>query len=178
MRKGDCLKLLFCFLLRQTILLDLEAHMEKSKKNGSKKPYTKKKVLLDVIIMAVIMLLSYLLPYVSYTYNKNSYSLLGIRFLTGTRVMKWSVIITTNYYALTLLIISILLIITAIFFYRIKIRIAGMLLTVLGILELLLSFLLSKNMISLLSKGKNVSPGIGTVLLICVGVALIIRSLY
>ncbi len=153
--------------------------MEENKKRVLKKLLPRNsRIPFDLIIIAVLIAISFIFPFVSYTYNKKTYGLKGIRFLTGTSVMKGTVPISMNYWAIGILVIALLILVLAFIYKKLKIRTWGTLLAILGVAQLVLGVALSKDIFAILSKGKNVKLGIGMVLLILLGILIIARSFH
>ncbi len=133
---------------------------------------------ITMIAAAVLTLISFMLPFAGYVYSKKAYGIKGLRFLTGASVMRGTVTIPVNYWALGIVVIAVLVVLLALFFHRMKVRMAGMLMTVFGVLELVLGVVLSKDIKAVLSEGKNVSPGVGVIVITAVGIILIATGLY
>lgn len=140
----------------------------------------RQKILLDVIILAVLQVLMLMFPIATYVYKKKLYQIKGLRFLTGTTIMKGKTVIEPNIWAMLIVISAVLLIIVAVLSIRIKANVAGTLILVLSLIEFASAIVLSKNVVKLLedAKGKNVALSTGSIVMVVIAVLLIVRAFY
>ena len=94
-----------------------------------------RKPLFDVALLAVISaVVFFLLPIAQYTYNKTTYGLTGLRFLTGANVMGGKVYIAPVPMLFVFLAIFVLTLLLGLLFSKIKPSVGGILTLVLQIL--------------------------------------------
>lgn len=141
---------------------------------------SKNHILFDVIVMAVLQIVVFMLPVASYVYRKNTYAIKGVRFLTGTSVMKGNAAIEPNLWAWIMVAAAIMIILLAVSAVKLKGRLTGLVLLILGIIELVLAIVFSKDVISILkdAKGKNAALDLGSILLVVMSVLIIVRAFH
>ena len=135
--------------------------------------------LFDVVLLAVISaVVFFLLPVAQYTYNKTTYGLPGLRFLTGANVMGGKVHIAPVPMLFVFLAIFVLTILLGLLFSKIKPSVGGILLLVVGLLQMAWAVLTNTQIENIMTGVKKVSSGLGLTLLMFLGVIIMIRGFY
>ena len=138
------------------------------------------RVLIDVMLLGIFQILAFMLPVATYVYKKKMYVIKGLRFLTGATIMKGKTTIELNIWAILMVVVAALVIITGVLFVKIKAKYIGTVLLVLSVAEFVFSVVLSKAVVSILSeaKGKSVALAAGSIIMVVFPVLMIIRSFH
>lgn len=135
--------------------------------------------LFDVVLLAIISaVVFFLLPIAEYTYQKTTYGVLGLRFLTGTAVMGGKVQINPVPMLFVFLVLFVATILIGLLFSKIKSTVGGILLLVVGLLQMAMAVLTNTQIENIMDGVKNVSCGLGLTLLMILGVVIMIRGFY
>ena len=138
-----------------------------------------RKPLFDVALLAVISaVVFFLLPIAEYTYNKTIYGLTGLRFLTGANIMKGKVHIAPVPMLFVFLAIFVLTLLLGLLFSKIKPSLGGILLLVVGLLQMAWAVLTNTQLENIMAGAKKVTSGTGLTLLMFLGVIIMIRGFY
>ncbi len=138
------------------------------------------RIMFDVILLGILSLVTFLFPVATYVYRKKLYSIKGSRFLTGVTIMKGKVEVPTNTWAILMVVVAALVILTGILFVKVKAKYAGTTLLVLSTAEFVLSIVFSKNVVSTLeaAKGKQVALAYGSILMVIFALLMLIRAFH
>ena len=138
------------------------------------------RVLIDVMLLGIFQILAFMLPVATYVYKKKMYVIKGLRFLTGATIMKGKTTIEPNIWAILMVVVAVIVIITGVLFIKIKAKYIGTVLLVLSVAEFVFSVVLSKAVVNILSeaKGKSVSLAAGSIIMVVFPVLMIIRSFH
>ena len=138
------------------------------------------RVLIDVMLLGIFQILALMLPVATYVYKKKMYVIKGLRFLTGATIMKGKTTIEPNIWAVLMVVVAVIVIITGVLFIKIKAKYIGTVLLVLSVAEFVFSVVLSKVVVDILSaaKGKSVSLAVGSIIMVVFPVLMIIRSFH
>lgn len=138
------------------------------------------RVLIDVMLLGIFQILALMLPVATYVYKKKMYVIKGLRFLTGATIMKGKTTIEPNIWAILMVVVAVIVIITGVLFIKIKAKYIGTVLLVLSVAEFVFSVVLSKVVVDILSaaKGKSVSLAVGSIIMVVFPVLMIIRSFH
>lgn len=135
--------------------------------------------LFDVVLLAVISAVVFLmLPAAQYTYNKKTYGLTGLRFLTGANVMGGKVHIDPVPMLFVFILIFVLTLLLGLLFSKIKPSVGGILLLVVGLLQMAWAVLTNTQIENIMTGVKKVSSGLGLTLIMLLGVVVMIRGFY
>ena len=138
-----------------------------------------RKPLFDVALLAVISAVVFLLlPIAEYTYQKTTYGLSGLRFLTGANVMGGKVYIAPVPMLFVFLLIFVLTLLLGLLFSKIKPSVGGVLVLVVGLLQMAWAVLTNTQIENIMEDVKKVSSGLGLTLLMFLGVIIMIRGFY
>ena len=138
-----------------------------------------RKPLFDVALLAVISaVVFFLLPVAQYTYNKTTYGLTGLRFLTGASVMGGKVYIAPVPMLFVFLLLFVLTLLLGLLFSKIKPSVGGVLLLVVGLLQMAWAVLTNTQLENITDGLKKVTSGLGLTLLMFLGVVIMIRGFY
>lgn len=137
------------------------------------------KPLFDVAVLAVISaVVFFLLPIAEYTYNKTTYGLAGLRFLTGAAVMGGKVHIYPVPMLFVFLVIFAATLLLGLLFSKFRPSLGGVLLLVVGLLQMAWAVLTNTQIENITGGLKKVSSGLGLTLLMLLGVIIMIRGFY
>ena len=140
---------------------------------------TQGKILFDVIILAVVSALCMLLPFAHYTYRKVEYTISGLKFVTGTTIQNGELPIASQGLLIAFVVSLVIAVIVALVFPAIKkIRLAGFLVILAGILQLLFSVLFTMQVQYVLADAKKAGTSFGAWLIAVLGVAVIARGFH
>lgn len=135
--------------------------------------------LFDVALLAIISaVVFFLLPVAQYTYQKKTYGLPGLRFLTGANVMGGKVHIDPVPMLFVFIFIFVLTLLLGLLFSKIKPSVGGILLIVVGLLQMAWAVLTNTQIENIMEDVKKVSSGLGLTLLMFLGVIIMIRGFY
>lgn len=135
--------------------------------------------LFDVALLAIISaVVFFLLPVAQYTYQKKTYGLPGLRFLTGANVMGGKVHIDPVPMLFIFIVIFVLTLLLGLLFSKIKPSVGGILLIVVGLLQMAWAVLTNTQIENIMEDVKKVSSGLGLTLLMFLGVIIMIRGFY
>lgn len=135
--------------------------------------------LFDVVLLAIISaVVFFLLPIAQYTYQKKTYGLPGLRFLTGANVMGGKVHIDPVPMLFVFIVIFVLTLLLGLLFSKIKPSVGGILLLVVGLLQMAWAVLTNTQIENIMTGVKKVSSGLGLTLLMFLGVIIMIRGFY
>lgn len=138
-----------------------------------------RKPLLDVALLAVISaVIFFLMPIARYTYQKKVYDLPGLRFLTGTTVMGGKVRIDPVPMLFIFIAIFALVLLLGLFFSKIKPSVGGVLIIVVGLLQMAWAVLTNTQLENITTGLKKVTSGVGLTLIMLLGVLIMIRGFY
>lgn len=140
---------------------------------------TQGKILFDVIILAVVSALCMLLPFAHYTYRKVEYTISGLKFVTGTTIQNGELPIASQGLLIAFVASLVIAIIVALVFPAIKkIRLAGFLVILAGILQLLFSVLFTMQVQYVLADAKKAGTSFGAWLIAVLGLVVIARGFH
>jgi ABC-type polysaccharide transport system permease subunit len=133
-------------------------------------------VLFDVIALAVISALCFLLPFAQYSHRNSMYGFAGYLFLTGAKIMNGTVSVSPVPMLYISLVLNILTICIAIAFKKMKGKTGGILLLFAGILQMGFAVLSATQMTNVMQGAKKVEPAFGLTALAMLGLLIIIRA--
>lgn len=133
--------------------------------------------MLSGVILSVLMLVCMLLPYANYTYKKMVYTLSGFEFLTGGTISGGKVTYGTNVTVVLSLVFTVLILVLAAAYPKMKKTISAGLITLLGIFMVVANIIFANQLESALDGAKKVSVAYGNVILIVLAVLVVIRGL-
>lgn len=137
------------------------------------------RILIDLIVLNVLAALCMLLPFVSYTYKGIDYTIMGIQFLTGTRIRGGQTIIAPQGILWVFMAVLALAIVLAVVFPRIKgVHAAGLFVVAAGIVQLVTSVGFSMLVPTILSDVKNGKVQYGVWITMAIGLAIIAKGFY
>ena len=140
---------------------------------------TRGKILIDLIVLAVISALCLLLPFATYTYKKVKYTISGLKFITGTAIQKGQLVIAPQWMLIVFAVALVLTILLAVFFPKIKkIRLAGFLVIVAGIIQLACGVFFTMQLQYILEDAKKVGTQYGAWLIVALGIIVIARGFH
>lgn len=140
---------------------------------------TQGKILFDVIILAVISALCMLLPFAHYTYRQIKYTISGLKFVTGTTIQNGELPIASQWLLIAFVAALVITIVVALVFPAIKkIRLAGFLVILAGILQLLFSVLFTMQVQYILADAKKAGTSYGAWLAALLGLIVIARGFH
>lgn len=140
---------------------------------------TQGKILFDVIILAVVSALCMLLPFAHYTYRKVEYTISGLKFVTGTTIQNGELPIASQGLLIAFVVSLVIAVIVALVFPAIKkIRLAGFLVILAGILQLLFSVLFTMQVQYVLADAKKAGTSFGAWLIAVLGLVVIARGFH
>ena len=140
---------------------------------------TQGKILFDVIILAVVSALCMLLPFAHYTYRKVEYTISGLKFVTGTTIQNGELPIASQGLLIAFVVSLVIAVIVALVFPAIKkIRLAGFLVILAGILQLLFSVLFTMQGQYVLADAKKAGTSFGAWLIAVLGLVVIARGFH
>lgn len=137
---------------------------------------TKGKILFDMIVLAVISILCYIAPFAAYTYRKVRYTISGFEFLTGKTIMKGAVAVEPLVILWAGVVISVLMIVAAVLYSRLKSKWSGLILLLLGAGHIIINVIFATQIGSILSEAKKVGVMYGSVILMVIGILAVIRG--
>lgn len=140
----------------------------------------KNRILFDVIALAILSVVAFLMPLVTYVYQGKFYGLKGIRFLTGAVIMEGKKVIEPNFWAIMIVVLAALFIVTAIVFVKISPRVAGTFLLVLSVAQFAVSAIFAKSVASMIEaeRGKQVTLSTGSLMMVVLAALLLIRAFH
>ena len=137
------------------------------------------RVLIDTILIAILSVAVFaIMPMAEYTYQKVAYGVTGINLLTGVTIMGGSLQIFGVPMLSVFLLLALLTVVLALIFPKIKASVGGIILLILGILQLGMSVLTESQIETIMSGAKKVSSGSAITLLALLGVVLMVRGFY
>ncbi|WP_346698580.1 ABC transporter permease subunit [Catenibacillus scindens] len=137
------------------------------------------KILWDVIILSILSVLCFLLPFAHYTYHRVQWTVSGLQFITGTSVQDGEVVIASQWLLIAFIAAAVLSIVFALVFPKIKkIRLAGFLIILGGILELLFSVLFTMQVQYIMADARNAGTSYAAWLLALIAVITIARGFH
>lgn len=140
---------------------------------------TQGKILFDVIILAVVSALCMLLPFAHYTYRKVEYTISGLKFVTGTTIQNGELPIASQGLLIAFVVSLVIAVIVALVFPAVKkIRLAGFLVILAGILQLLFSVLFTMQVQYVLADAKKAGTSFGAWLIAVLGLVVIARGFH
>lgn len=144
--------------------------------NGESIP--QKKLTIDILILSVVMLVVYALPFASYTYKKVKYTISGIEFIVGKTVAGGKAVIPTNIMLSVALACVVLLLFISITGNKLNIKLKAGLMVIFGIIVVISNIYLSMQLTKLLRGVKNVGISYGSVIFIVAGIITVVRGFY
>ena len=140
---------------------------------------TQGKILFDVIILAVLSALCMLLPFAHYTYRQVQYTISGLKFVTGTTIQNGEIPIGSQWLLLAFVASLVIAIIVALVFPAIKkIRLAGFLVILAGILQLLFSVLFTMQVQYILADARKAGTSYAAWLAAALAIVVIARGFH
>lgn len=138
-----------------------------------------KQLRLDLLIGGVLMLVGLFLPFISYTYKKQTYTLAGTSLITGKTILGGSVTLAPNATVIILLIASICVILSGVFAKTFGAS-KGFAIAAVGTIVALVCNIYFASSISdkLGNKAKNVGITGGSILILIVSLIVMIWALY
>lgn len=138
-----------------------------------------RKPLFDVALLAVISaVVFFLLPIAQYSYQKNTYGLPGLRFLTGISVMGGKVYIAPVPMLFVFLVLFAATLVIGLLFGKMRPAAGGVALLIVGLLQMAWAVLTNTQIENITEGLKKVSSGLGLTLLMFLGVIIMIRGFY
>lgn len=134
--------------------------------------------MIDIIIMAVFMLVCMILPYVSYTYKKVTYTLNGVAFLTGKTICKGNVTFGTSVSAVVTLLASVAILVFAVAYPKMKKSVGAGAVTLASIILIASNILFSVSLEDMLDGAKKVGLTYGNIIMMVLAIIILIRGLY
>lgn len=154
----------------------MEKVKNKKKEIGQLK--TGKIVLWDVAVMYMISLLTILMPFAYYRYKKTQYALRGLEFFKGASIQSGSVIIQPQGLIIAAFVLSLIGLILALVFPKIKVRISATFLCVLSFVQLILLALFTSGIATVLEDTKKPGISYGVIVMALLSVLVIVRCLW
>jgi ABC-type polysaccharide transport system permease subunit len=137
-----------------------------------------KKILIDTLIVSIVMLLTSLLPYATYTYKKVNYSLMGIEFIMGKIVCGGKATIGLNTFILLGMLAALAIGVIAIIYSKLKPKIAAGFFCLFSIIIIISNIKLGLDISSILENAKNVKISYGSIIAVLLGIVTLCRGLY
>ena len=135
-------------------------------------------ILFDMLLVAVLSILTMNLPFAQYVYKKKKYMLTGFSFFSEHKIQKGTVIVPSTKIVVALLIVIILSAMVAIVFPKIKkIRISGYLLALTGIFQFGISIFFKIQLEYILTDVKKYNLGYGVWIEAVLGLLIIARAM-
>ena len=135
-------------------------------------------ILFDMLLVAVLSILTMNLPFAQYVYKKKKYILTGFSFFSEHKIQKGTVIVPSTKIVVALLIVIILSAMVAIVFPKIKkIRISGYLLALTGIFQFGISIFFKIQLEYILTDVKKYNLGYGVWIEAVLGLLIIARAM-
>lgn len=134
--------------------------------------------MMDVVIMSVLMLICTILPCVSYTYKKVSYTLSGIDFLTGKTICKGNVTFSTSIPAVVTLLAAVVILVFAVAYPKIKKTVGAGIVSLAAIVLIASNILFAVSLEDILDGAKKVGLTYGNIIMMVLAIVILIRGLY
>ena len=137
------------------------------------------KPLWDMVLAAVLSLACFFMPFipfVSYRYQSRTYSLPGMRFLTGTSIMGGSHQVQPDVFLLIAAAACVLIALAALLAPKLKPRFAGVALLLLGLVQFVMAAIAGSTMTDKLGDAKSVQSGWGITVLGLLGLVVMVRA--
>lgn len=152
--------------------------MKTSKSNILSKIEADKILIIKDIAAGVLILLSLLLPIVSYTYQDVSYSINGLRMLTGTTVCGGNTVISTSIPVLLIIVCAAVLILSGILMKKLGKARSGILSVCASILGVAANLYFASTVKGILSEAKTVSVSVGSIICLVVTFVIMVWDMY
>lgn len=133
-------------------------------------------LLLDVVLMALIGLITFVAPFASYTYKKVYYTVNGFEFLLGKEIMGGKIVIPPSTSLLIVTILIVILLFVGLSFFKIKAKHGGMAILLFGILMLILNVVFINSVNSTLEKATKEQVSYGAMFLLFISLLLVVRG--
>lgn len=139
---------------------------------------TKVKMLIDMILLGLLTVLCFIAPFASYTYRRVNYTITGFEFLTGKTIMSGLVTIHSSVLLWICLVVAVLLIVLSIIFSKLKPRLAGTVILILGIISIVANIIFSNDIKNALGQAKDPKVEFGSIILLVLGLLIIARGFH
>lgn len=136
------------------------------------------KILIDLVIVAVAMLLTNILPFVGYTYKKGKYSLTGIEFLTGKTVCGGNVTVCFNLTIVIAMIAAVCILILSVMYQKLASKALAFLLCLFSVMIIVCHIKFGIEIASILTKAKQVHVSYGSVISVLLAIYVLCKALY
>ncbi|MBO7246771.1 MAG: sugar ABC transporter permease [Bacteroidaceae bacterium] len=136
------------------------------------------KIMFDLLLAGVISIITIFLPVLSYTYKKKTYDLGFLSLLTGKTICGGKVIITPNIPAIILVCMEVIVIAMALLTPVLKKKISAGISALALIIAVAMNIVIASSGAKLISKGKNVTVAIGSIICLIVCFIAAVRALY
>lgn len=137
-----------------------------------------KRMLWDLLLLAILSAAAFLFPFAKYTYKGIAYGFKGYLFLTGANIMKRTVHIAPVPMLFVFIAIIVLTIVLALTFKRIKPKRGALLMLLLGVLQMAMAVLTNTQLEGMMAGARGVSAGWGLTAMMLLGALLMIRAFY
>ncbi len=136
------------------------------------------KILIDVIVLAVICIITLFLPYAQYTYKNQAYALKGISFLTGKKVAGGTVLLTTNLWIALGMAAAIAAMAVAVFYSKLRPRLSAGIMAICAFTMIGMQVVFSMTLSGILEGTKKVGLMYGSLIFMGAAFLILVRSLY
>ena len=140
---------------------------------------TQGKIVWDMIVLAVVSAVVMILPFAHYTYHQQEFTLSGFNFVTGASIQDGEIQIASQWLLIAFIASLVIAIIVALVFPLIKkIRLAGFLVILAGILQLLFSVLFTMQVQYIMADARKAGTSYGAWLIAALAIVVIARGFH
>lgn len=136
-----------------------------------------RKIPFEIIVGAVLVLITFAFPYAKYKYKGSFYNVPGYYFLTGNTISGGKCTFGPHGLVWLIAILAVLLIIAACIYPKVKVRISGSLMSLSAVGMIVAVIFLSTRFSRILPEAKNVSVSFGTLIAIVLGILIMVRCM-
>lgn len=135
-------------------------------------------MLVDVLVCAVALLVTCLLPYATYTFEKVRHSLSGLDFMMGQTILGGKTVLDSNLFLWVGMVAAAVMLLSAILYSPKRQKSCAIVIVVMSIVSVIGSVQALSGVSTTLAKAKNVSVGYGNIIAVALGVVTLCRGMY
>jgi len=133
--------------------------------------------LYDVLLLGMLFIISYLVPFAAYTFENEKYTLTGIEFIMGKTILGGTLIIPPNICLGIGVCLAVAIMAAALGFPKMKGHKGGVVICLLGTAEFIINILFAMQVNSVLNGAKKITIMYGSVILLVISAVIIARGL-
>ena len=137
-----------------------------------------RKIPIELIIGAILVVATAALPWAKYKYNGTYYNVPGYYFLTGNTISGGSCTFGPHGVMWLIVILQVVMIIGSVMYPRLKVRVGGYLISLASMASIVATIFLSTRFSRFLNDAKSVSINFGTAVAIILEVLIIVRCMW